>query len=172
MIILKNIRDEIKTIRFHSMLAVLLCVFVFLIVLYVVKHYAVDFLLLLFLSGALGGTISTYIRVKSLPLMDENQPIIRALAIFQIYITPIVAGIFGFLLYLLFASGIVTGALFPEFSGLDAPFETAKSMIDVVSTKTNLDGIKALVWAFIAGFSERMVPNILDKIIKESEKQG
>jgi len=170
MIIFKTLWNAMKTIRFHSMLAVVFYVFVFLIVLYRVKHYAVDFLFLLLLSGALGGAISTYIRVKSLPLMDKEQSIIKVLAICQIYITPIVAGIFGFLLYLLFASGIVTGALFPEFSGLEAPFETAQSMIDVVRTKTNLDSIKALVWAFIAGFSERMVPNILDKIVKESEK--
>ncbi|KAF3981590.1 MAG: hypothetical protein HFP81_02890 [Methylococcales symbiont of Hymedesmia sp. n. MRB-2018] len=167
---LKTFWDTAKTIRFHSMLTVVFYVSVVLIIAYGVKYYAVDFLLLLFLSGALGGTISTYIRVKSLPLMDDNKAITKVLAIVQIHITPIVAGVLGFFLYLLFASGIVTGALFPEFSGLEEPFETAQSMIDFVKTKTNLDGIKALVWAFIAGFSERMVPNILDKIVQESEE--
>ena len=158
-----------KTIRFHSMASVVLYVTIFLCILYAVKNSDIDFLWLLLLSGALGGTISTYIRIKSLPLMDKEESIIRILAVLQIYITPVISGIFGFLLYLLFASGIVSGALFPEFSGLKDSFESAQSMIETIKIKTNLDGIKALVWSFIAGFSERMVPNILDKIIKESD---
>ena len=169
--LLKYPWKAVKTIRFHSMLAVVFYVGIFLYVLYAVKHNNIDFLLLLFFSGALGGVISTYIRVKSLPLMDKEEAVTRMLAVLQIYITPIIAGIFGFLLYLLFASGLLTGALFPEFSGLENPFETAQSMIEQTKVKTNLDGIKALVWSFIAGFSEKMVPNILDKIAKDSEKK-
>lgn len=165
--VVKNIVEVVETIRFHSMLAVILFVGAFLSFLY----WPIHFLLLLFFSGTLGGTISTYIRVKSLPLMDQEKPTIKKLAIIQIYITPIVAGIFGFILYLLFVSGILAGALFPEFVGLEANFETAQSMFDLVTTKTNLDAMKALVWAFIAGFSERMVPNILDKIVKEAENK-
>ncbi len=157
------------TIRFHSMVSVVFYAIIFLCILNSIKNNNTDFLWLLLLSGALGGTISTYLRIKSLPLMDKKEPVIRFLAVLQIYITPIISGIFGFLLYLLFASGIVSGALFPEFSGLEDSFKNAQSMMGAVKTNTNLDSIKALIWSFIAGFSERMVPNILDKIIKESE---
>ena len=160
-----------KTIRLHSMLAAMLYVGIFLYVIHAVKHNTVDFLFLLLLSGALGGVVSTYLRVKNLPLMEGKDVVVRKLAVLQVYITPLISAIFGFLLYLLFASGILSGGLFPKFSGLDMTFESANLMTKNVKISTNLDAVKALIWAFIAGFSERMVPNILDTMTQGLEKK-
>jgi len=35
--------------------------------------------------------------------------------------------------------------------------------------KSGADSAKAIVWAFIAGFSEQFVPNILDKLAQQGE---
>ena len=91
------------------------------------------------------------------------------LAIIQVYVSPMVAGVFGFMLYSLFVSGIIQGSLFPAFNGLEGTFTTVSSLFKNVHPAKQLDAAKSLIWAFIAGFSEMMVPNILDKIAAEAE---
>lgn len=165
----------IHSVRFHSAIATVVYV-VFLLGSMLMLHYSeeidVSFHFMLFLSGALGGITNNYVRIKKMP----NNAIINAntttnqLAIIQVYVSPMVAGVFGFMLYALFLSGLMQGPLFPEFQYLKHPFTTVQFLFQTVHPLTQLDAAKSLIWAFIAGFSEMMVPNILDKIAVDAEK--
>lgn len=100
---------------------------------------------------------------------EISDPMVNSLAIIQIYVTPIVAGVFGVVLYSLFLTDMLSGALFPNFEGLDEEYNTIVEFFSRVGPKEQIDAAKAIVWAFIAGFSERFVPNILDKLAQEGE---
>lgn len=41
--------------------------------------------------------------------------------------------------------------------------------LTVVKPATNLDIGKMLIWAFVAGFSERLIPNVLDRLARQAE---
>ncbi|MDQ6997725.1 MAG: hypothetical protein Q9M17_03335 [Mariprofundus sp.] len=65
----------------------------------------------------------------------------------------------GLILFYFMQSGFLTGTLFPDFSSLS----------DVLP-KLNAEGQKAhallVIWCFISGFSEKLVPNLLSKAEK------
>ena len=89
-------------------------------------------------------------------------------AIIQVYVSPLVAGIFALVLYAIFLTEIITGALFPAFKGTEATYDSVRQLLIGITPDQRLDAAKALLWAFIAGFSERMVPNILDRLVERS----
>jgi len=161
-----------RSIRFHSSLVAFIFVLAMLSLLVVFEAFGgVSFVLLLFLCGALGGITNTYLRLREIPANEKDllDPLTNKLAILQVYVSPVIAGVFGFILYSLFLSGIVQGSLFPDFSGIDLKFDSVVGLFTDVAPANNLDAARALIWAFIAGFSERMVPNILDRVAKEGE---
>jgi len=161
-----------RSIRFHSSIVAFMFVLAMLSLLIVFKAFGgVSFVLLLFLCGALGGITNTYLRLREMPTNEQDllDPLTNKLAIIQVYVSPVIAGVFGFILYSLFLSGIVQGSLFPDFSGIDLKFNSVVGLFTDVAPANNLDAARALIWAFVAGFSERMVPNILDKVASEGE---
>ena len=72
--------------------------------------------------------------------------------------------------YTVFAGGILRGALFPDFNSADVPFVDMESFLRDIKPKTNSDVAKALVWSFIAGYSQRFVPNIFEQLDRSSEE--
>ncbi|NIR93988.1 MAG: hypothetical protein GWO08_10025, partial [Gammaproteobacteria bacterium] len=73
------------------------------------------------------------------------------LAIIQVYVSPVVGGVFAVVLYAFFITGIITGAFFPEFKGLNEPYSGVADLFGNLSPDNRLDAAKALVWAFVAG---------------------
>jgi hypothetical protein len=78
-----------------------------------------------------------------------------------------VAIVFAFLFYLITAGGLIAGDLFPEFSAGALPQGKTWNIeyfVKLVDPKSPYDIAKLLVWSFAAGYSERLVPNLLDKL--------
>lgn len=83
--------------------------------------------------------------------------------------------IFAFFLYLLASGGLVGGELFPKFKPVDldnGEFWNIETFIKKVNPEQSKDIAKILVWSFIAGYSERLIPNLIGKIVKSSESEG
>lgn len=125
------------------------------------------------LAGALGGTANTVRRVQQL----AREPVTvlaevpRSLAVAQIYLSSVIGGGFGVLLYLVFLGGMLQGEFFPAFDCGGEPF-TTYGEFSLCSPTTNADTALALVWAFLAGFAERFVPSMLDRFVEHDEDDG
>lgn len=127
--------------------------------------------LAVFGSGALGAFFSSLIRLYSyddLPkaLLEEN---LRGLPKMQIAIyslvPPVIGGISSGVLYLVFASGVsAISPLFPEFACPAHVLNECKdftTFLDKFGPTGPVDYAKVLVWGFVAGFAERLVPDTL-----------
>lgn len=129
-----------------------------------------DILLLVFCAGSVGAVINNYYRLAK--LSAEDKVAIEALdgTVFtmQIYVSVLIAGVLGFVIYGLFLSGLLQGDLFPKFKSADAEFTSIFALLETVTPNQNVDTAKAIVWAFIAGFSERLVPNVLDRLVNQA----
>ena len=127
-------------------------------------------------AGALGGFVSalrrlyTFQRVFPSDFFTQWHKVNLYLMIYSM-IPPLVGAIASTTLYVIFASGLVEGDLFPVFHLSTAnprpdPFE---NFIYNWQPVAPADYAKAIVWAFIAGFSERFVPDMLERL---SNKQA
>lgn len=122
--------------------------------------------LAIFLIGAGGGVISTYFRLK-----DVAPSTVATNAILQIYVTPLIAGMLGWICYAFFLTGMLEGPLFPRFTGQGTNYVDLDSVL-AIKPLSVLDAAKALLWAFVAGFSEKLIPNILDKLARTIEEEA
>lgn len=127
---------------------------------------------LTFMCGIIGGFVSIQQRLKK---VSDDELTLLAKSWFQIVLIPIFGGIFALVLYVIFLSGIIDGHLFPNFSMPDPPKDGADdafmiALLKETYPKTGPDLAKLLFWSFVAGFSERFVPQIVGKITKESDK--
>lgn len=129
-----------------------------------------DILLLVFCAGSVGAVINNYYRLAK--LSDVDKVALEALdgAVFtmQIYVSVLISGVLALVMYGLFLSGLLQGDLFPKFKNTAQDFESVFQLLRVVIPNHNIDTAKAIVWAFIAGFSERLVPNVLDRLINQA----
>jgi len=124
------------------------------------------FILLLMAFGSTGAFISLVQRLNNVPIF--NDPVVNFLSLkygrYSINVAPACGAIFAVLLYFLFLGGMIQGALFPD---IDIKVE-AFYITPPVSGLENF--AKLFVWAFIAGFAERFVPDTLDRLIAQKEK--
>lgn len=148
------------------------------------QGFRLTFMVLILASGMTGGVVANYMRLREVSMSDAlfTDPELAYRAQVQMFVGPLVSGVFAGVLYSLFASGLVTGDLFPRFDGGDAPFGTPHPLPiaagEITHTdgnllrrffkgtypRSNVDGVKVIFWSFLAGYSERFVPNILDKM--------
>jgi hypothetical protein len=126
--------------------------------------------LVIFMVGTVGGTANNFRRVQKMIIGSTAKTDIKTsrLITIQIYTSPILGGVFAFALYLIFMAGFLEGSFFPKFKSTSDPYETFAIFAALTEPATHADVAKAVLWAFIAGFSERFVPNFIDKIAKEA----
>ena len=130
--------------------------------------------LVCFFAGAIGGALSLQQRVHKISGGELN---ILANSWATLLFVPIFSGVFALILYVVFLANIVDGNLFPKF---EIPHETTKGIdsryfINLFSNTypASLQDIARLIfWCFIAGFSERFVPNIIGKASKTGEEEN
>jgi hypothetical protein len=94
--------------------------------------------------GSIGGLVSVMQRIKRSESTDVKS--LEILPSWPMALAPVMGAIGGLLICLLFRSELLKGSLFPDFS----------------STTKDPEFFKLTVWAFVAGFSEKLVPDTLD----------
>ena len=117
---------------------------------------------LVFAAGLLGGFVSIQQRLPKIKLQE-----LQTLSTSWVSITliPINGGIFALVLMLMFIGNIIQGELFPEYPN-QFHIADAKDFyrwISLTYPQTGADIAKLFFWSFVAGFSERFVPQIIRK---------
>lgn len=124
------------------------------------------------LAGVLGSFVSALNRIYSFRDIFPHQRYQDMLKEANVYlvvysvIPPMVGAIAAVALYLVFAGGLINGSFFPTFNcGLgEGKCNTFAAFVSHWKPAQSVDFAKAIVWGFLAGFSERLVPDILNKI--------
>jgi hypothetical protein len=121
---------------------------------------------LVFLSGLTGGFVIIQQRLPGITL-DE----LRVLSGSWVSITliPINDGIFALVLMVAFVGNIVSGALFPVYPSHFniSNVEEFYTWLNQAYPENGIDVAKLLFWSFVAGFSERFMPQIIRKTTNE-----
>ncbi|NGN97828.1 hypothetical protein G5S52_09165 [Grimontia sp. S25] len=130
------------------------------------------------LAGVLGAFVSALNRIYSsssvFPLgrYKELMKDINGYLIAYSSIPPLVGAISATVLYVLFAGQIITGPFFPTFAcENDAGCNEFQTFLQDWSPDKAQDYAKAIVWGFIAGFSERFVPDILNRVVNNANEK-
>jgi hypothetical protein len=125
---------------------------------------------MILLSGMLGGCISALSRLFSVPWSPELVTGVesRTHVFFGLLLnfvgSILVGGVFAMLLYLAFMGKFISGSLFPVFRPEPVADMGLFHQYLERGLVTHADFAKAMVWGFLAGFSERLVPDFLQTL--------
>lgn len=123
-----------------------------------------------FAAGATGGLVSMQRRLQNLPAHGESLgDLVELSSGMTIKLAPVIGGIFAIVLFLMFSSGLAAGDLFPAMNG-DVARTSFIEFTNHLQPATAAQWGKLLVWSFIAGFAERLVPDTLDRLIARGAK--
>lgn len=126
-------------------------------------------LVLVITFGSIGGFISMVRRLQDLP--TNNDPTTNFLDLrygqTSVILAPINGAIFAVVFMMLCIGKILEHSLFPTFSVAKLPADFFVN----IALEDNVNYAKLLIWAFIAGFAERLVPDTLDRIIAKKQKE-
>jgi hypothetical protein len=137
-------------------------------------------LLLAAVAGASGAGFSMLNRLSQIPSKGDliaRYPGAHRRIVWVL--TPLLSLIEGMLgaivLYFLFRANLVSGDLFPKLnsqSGPLSPTADVQALNQLFSEPVPLllVGAKLIIWSFIAGFSERLVPDMLTRLTEQAEK--
>ena len=107
--------------------------------------------------GALGVSVSAMSRLNNQEVRYQNFPAM------MVVLLHLLGATFGLLIFLLFVGGLVQGSLFPDFSKTNGWSSLLFSFHDWA---------KLMVWCFLAGFSERLVPSLLQNVMGRANEKG
>ena len=118
--------------------------------------------------GIIGGFVSSLRRMQNIP--TDTDPLVSIFGLdgagYFLWLSPLLGAIFAVLLTLMFVAGILKGTVFPEFVSTTYK-NSAMGFFDftwnTLPTGTE-QYAKLYVWAFLAGFAERLVPDSLDRL--------
>lgn len=100
-----------------------------------------DIVTLIVLAGAVGAVVNNYYRLAKLSEAGVPNPDDQSyrLVLVQMYVSMLIAGILAFVVYGLFVSGLVEGALFPRFSRADEKYKDISTMLLSLGPDSNVD---------------------------------
>ena len=129
-------------------------------------------LLIVFAAGIVGGFVSIQQR---LPKADLEKLKELSQSWTSLLLIPLNGGIFAIVLHIIFLSGLLQGSFFPEYLPLeDFNSETLvddfNKFLTTTFPKNGPNVAKLIFWSFVAGFSERFVPQIIMKTAKQSSE--
>ena len=171
------VRTEKKMDRQHRILRVTKRLLIFAgismaltVIIFIPTFYCGSRLLISWLAfecGIIGGFVSIQQRLKKI---DDDELALLSKSWASILLVPIYGGIFALVLYVLFMSKLIEGSVFPTFAMpvFDNP-PTTQNIVDLLKEtypQTPVDFAKFIFWSFVAGFSERFVPQIIHNVSK------
>lgn len=158
-----------KRLILMTLCAVAVVVSIFAVTLILGKRFMISWAC--FGCGLIGGFISIQQRIKS--VSDEELELLSK-SWFQVLLIPVYGGIFALVLYLAFLSQIVKGALFPEFSipefSIPPTTDDMKGLFMNTYPSSGVHLAKLIFWSIVAGFSERLVPQIISRTEEKGSK--
>jgi hypothetical protein len=123
--------------------------------------------------GCLGGFVSMLQRIGQVP--TDGDPL---LSIFQLnigratlYLSPLTGAIFAVLLFFIFLGNLVQGGLFPNLPNT-LRFAWGSVLVKGTPAYPAHEYAKLVVWSFVAGFAERFVPDMLDRLTARALNQA
>lgn len=181
---LRRVRHGFNFIRtaitlMATLLAVLFCV---LIVLYFLaatreqQSWTPFASTMLIFAGMLGGCLSALSRLYTISWTNELASGVENFTHMfwniglNFVLSVLEGGIFAVLLYLAFMGNFVSGSLFPAFE--DPKSSAFFHEFFERGLVTHGDYAKALLWGFLAGFSERLVPDFLNTVGSQLKGPG
>jgi hypothetical protein len=145
-------------------------------------------MIILIFAGALGAFFSSLLRLYDFADLPKAlvEPGLGRLpggyVIIYSLVPPVVGSIAATVLYITFAAGLLEGAVFPKFACKLMDEKTGSLVPDACRTfgttisdfgpASAVDYAKALIWAFIAGFAERLVPDALQTFAAKAESSA
>ena len=149
------------------------------LVLFYYKYQAVKppLLIIIMLTGMLGAFFSALTRLYNVD--DVSIAVIsptvsrlggRYLLIYS-FVPEVVGAIASVVLYVTFVAGLLKGGLFPNIDCEQGTCATFADLLTYYGPVGPADYGKALFWAFAAGFSERLVPDTLQSLVKQSVQE-
>jgi len=127
-------------------------------------------------SGICGAVVSTIMRLYKFD--SRHEPLLTWYNLergrFSLFVTPFLGGVFATVLLLMMHGGLLQGALFPQFSSKEATvcWHNLRPNFGVSGCNAYLEVSKVVVWCFLSGWSERLVPDVLDKLTAYSAHRG
>lgn len=124
-----------------------------------------------FICGIIGGFVSIQQRVKD--IKDEELELLCG-SWFQILLVPIFGAVFSLILYCIFLAGLLNSDIFPAFYIPSPPSgvpdnDFIVSVLQKTYPLTGRDLAKLIFWSFAAGFTERLVPQIVSNFTSKGK---
>jgi hypothetical protein len=130
--------------------------------------------------GAMGGLISMQQRFQS--ASNEGDLIENVAQLRQgrssVLLSPVSGAVFAAVLYLIIAAGLLKGDLFPLMTHVGASDEQAGNGVKLfnfirdIEPEKYSDYAKLMVWSFLAGFAERLVPDTLSRFVEQGTSKS
>ncbi len=125
------------------------------------------------IAGAIGGFVSVQQRIQTAPTGGDAIRGVLSLydGWFSVYLSPLTGSISATILYFLFVGEFLKGSMFPEINdpavaGRAIDFQ---AFFSTIGPKNGVEYAKLIVWAFVAGFAERLVPDTLNRLVESVE---
>ena len=127
-------------------------------------------------AGVMGAVISAARRTKSFNdiAASHSDPVVRLTRIENgktgLHLSLITGSVFAVVLYLFFVAGIGESVLQPGFlpAFRSAPSQPLLGLIPASAT----DFSRLMLWAFAAGFAEKLVPDVLDRFTNLPDREA
>lgn len=143
------------------------------------EKWQTPILVLVTLSGVLGSYFSALTRLHGAGNLSADliTPVMQRLGGYYLFmyslVPPIVGGVAAVVLYVAFMGDFLgSGGLFPvmECKGQGKGCKQLVEVLNDFGPQAAKDYGKVLVWSFIAGFSERFVPDTLQSLVAKSQQ--
>jgi hypothetical protein len=169
----RNARDRYVADMRHELFKWLLCIVSgFMVLSVLIADVPLYFVIIT--AGMLGALMSFLRRLQAVRMSTPNADDLSGLAHEKraALVALVTGAVFAMVLYMAFAAGLsqLAGELAPQF---EFPSKYPEGGADflaftlLVGPATGVDYAKVVIWCFVAGFFEQLVPDVLDRVVKK-----